>query len=79
MIRPSNLTRTEQDRLRRESGYKSGINFVAWLAAKEYKKEGKNINLKEYSREFLDEYTYYALLDEETYEKFYNKVAKELV
>ena len=56
---------------------KSGMNYVAYLAALEVKESNEEIN-KKFLKSFLKSYTNGVLLDEETYNKFYTLVSKEL-
>jgi len=57
---------------------KSGIEFVAQLAAKDYIRRGLDCDVKKYAHNYLLRYTEGAMLNEKTYSKFYELVGKEL-
>lgn len=79
MNRPSDLTLPEQDILLRKAKKRSGISFVAWLAAADYKRAKREDDLQQFAHNYLLRYSQGALLDGDTYNKFYELVAKELV
>lgn len=68
----------ELRKLSRKAIGKSGIYFVAWLAAADFKKAKEAGDLQKFTHNYLLAYSGGALLEAETFRKFYELVAKEL-